>query len=97
MVSAGPIGFTIVFLVLSLMAVSILVAWILKGAGKPQKRKKIGVVLFIAIIVCWMIFIAVGAQSNTGLIALFVGILISIFCLFVPALFRKNVESSQDT
>ena len=97
MVSAGPIGFGIIFIFLSSLSFIILPLWIFKGSGAVHARRIIGSIFLFIIVACWIIFLITGANNEAGLVSLLIGVITSFITLFVPALHKGIVEKYENT
>ena len=97
MVSAGPIGFGIIFFLLTVLSAVILPLWIIKGSGETHIRKIMGGSCLLALIICWIIMLASGGQSNLGIMALLAGVVVSIFSLFLPSIYNSVIRKHENT
>ncbi len=97
MVGAGPIGFGVIFLFLSVLSLIIIPVWIYKGRGSYRFRKIVGSTSLFILISCWVIVLMIETHSEIKFIALLAGIFVCLFSVFLPSLHKKILHNRENT
>lgn len=88
----GGAGAIFPLLVLVVLALPIILFWIFRGAGSFQKRRVIGFIqLVILVISIVLFFTGIGSLQNFGFATAFI-VLISI--LLTPIIFKSRVSNT---
>ena len=97
MISAGPAGFGLAFLVLSVMSISILLIWVRNGAMKSPGTKASAVACLAIIVALWGITFLAGPESDAAQFAVLAGPVFCLVSMFVPLISNWWTHRANDT
>ena len=93
------VGLGLIFVLLSIIAFSLMLIWIGCGPGNKVIRTRIGLSIIAILESCWLAFFYYGISygSELGGWAVLIGLVTSILTLFVPTVYKVAIDRENGT